>query len=139
MRRTRRSPHVRPARRNVSAALLGALTLTGAFAGPAGAAAGPTPITSPYVQAAADVSATGVLLRAKNVDWVRHVHTGRYCVNVGDEVNLEFSVVQVELPNTNRRSFSTAPNSLCGENAVTVYTYDLRGSYVDNPFTVAVL
>ncbi|WP_329312331.1 hypothetical protein OG723_01945 [Streptomyces sp. NBC_01278] len=118
--------------------LLVAVAVTGSFAVPA-AADGPTPITSPYVQAAADVSADGALKRAKNIDWVRHVDTGRYCVNVSDQVNVAFSVVQVELPNSNRRSFSAAPNPVCGANTVTVYTYDLKGSYVDNPFTVAVL
>ncbi|MGE7386886.1 hypothetical protein ACQKM2_15530 [Streptomyces sp. NPDC004126] len=116
-----------------------AAAVTAALAVPAGAAAAdPRPITSPYVQAAADVTASGVLLRAKNIDWVRHVNTGRYCVNVSEEVNLAFSVVHVELPNSNRRSFSTAPNALCGPDTVTVYTYDLGGNYVDNPFTVAV-
>ncbi|MFG2621272.1 hypothetical protein ACGFXC_27020 [Streptomyces sp. NPDC048507] len=119
--------------------LIAAATLTGTLAGPAAAAAEPGPITSPYVQAAADVSATGVLRRAKNINWVRRFDTGRYCVNVSDRVNLAFSVVQVELPNTNRRSFSTAPSTTCGANAVTVYTYDLDGGYVDNAFTVAVL
>ncbi|MFD7626741.1 hypothetical protein ACFV7Q_12025 [Streptomyces sp. NPDC059851] len=118
--------------------LLAAAALTGPLAVPA-AAANPTPITSPYVQAAADVTAAGVLKRAKNIDWVRHVNTGRYCVKVSNQVNLAFSVVQVELPNSNRRSFSTTPNAICGTNAVTVYTYDLNGNYVDNPFTAAVL
>ncbi|MEF2529838.1 MULTISPECIES: hypothetical protein [Streptomyces] len=118
--------------------VLAAAALTGALAVPA-AAADPAPITSPYVQAAADVSPSGVLRRAKNIDWVRHIDRGRYCVNVGDQVNLAFSIVQVELPNSNRRSFSTAPNAVCGTNSVTVYTYDLNGSYVDNAFTVAVL
>ncbi|MEV7617607.1 hypothetical protein [Streptomyces sp. NPDC089799] len=117
--------------------LLSSAALIGAIAAPA--AADPVPITSPYVQAAADVSAAGVLKRAKNIDWVRHIDTGRYCVNIGDRVNVAFSVVQVDLPNSNRRSFSTLPNPVCGTNAVTVYTYDLRGSYVDNPFTVVVL
>ncbi|MFI7359328.1 hypothetical protein ACIBTP_36025 [Streptomyces avidinii] len=117
-----------------------AVALTGALAVPAtaAAAADPRPITSPYVQAAADVSASGALRRAKNIDWVRHVNTGRYCVNVSEEVNLAFSVVSVELPNSNRRSFSTTPNGVCGPDAVTVYTYDLRGNYADNPFTVVV-
>ncbi|WP_327266373.1 hypothetical protein OG444_37700 [Streptomyces sp. NBC_01232] len=116
-----------------------ALALTGALAAPAAAAAAdPRPITSPYVQAAADVSAAGALKRAKNIDWVRHVNTGRYCVNVSEEVNLAFSVVHVELPNSNRRSFSTDPNSTCGPDSVTVFTYDLNGNYVDNPFTVTV-
>lgn len=117
-----------------------AAVVTGALAAPAGAAAAadPRPITSPYVQAAADVAASGTLLRAKNIDWVRHVNTGRYCVNVSEEVNLAFSVVHVELPNSNRRSFSTTPNALCGPDSVTVYTYDLGGGYVDNPFTVTV-
>ncbi|MEU2392828.1 hypothetical protein [Streptomyces sp. NPDC007369] len=118
--------------------VIAAVALTGWAAAPA-AAADPTPITSPYVQAAADVTATGVLKRAKNIDWVRRVNTGRYCVHIDDRVNLAFSVVQVELPNSNRRSFSTTPNPVCGTNAVTVYTYDLKGSYVDNAFTVAVL
>ncbi|MFJ9641488.1 hypothetical protein ACWEPM_19015 [Streptomyces sp. NPDC004244] len=118
--------------------LLAAVALTGSAAVPA-AAADPTPITSPYVQAAADVTAAGVLKRAKNVSWVRHVNTGRYCVHVDAQVNLAFSVVQVELPNSNRRSFTTAPNAVCGTNAVTVNTYDLNGNYVDNAFTVAVL
>ncbi|MEU6312163.1 hypothetical protein [Streptomyces sp. NPDC047014] len=117
-----------------------AVVLTGALAAPAAAvAADPMPITSPYVQAAADVSASGALRRAKNIDWVRHVNTGRYCVNVSENINLAFSVVQVELPNTNRRSFSTAPNSVCGPDSISVYTYDLNGNYVDNAFTVAVL
>ncbi|MEU8776807.1 hypothetical protein [Streptomyces sp. NPDC048606] len=116
-----------------------ALALTGALAAPAAAApADPRPITSPYVQAAADVTASGALRRAKNIDWVRHVNTGRYCVNVSEEVNLAFSVVHVELPNSNRRSFSTDPNSVCGPDSVTVFTYDLNGNYVDNPFTVTV-
>ncbi|MFJ3881625.1 hypothetical protein ACIPW5_29785 [Streptomyces sp. NPDC090077] len=116
-----------------------AAAVAGALAAPAVAApADPRPITSPYVQAAADVTASGVLQRAKNIDWVRHVNTGRYCVNVSSEVNLAFSVVHVELPNSNRRSFSTEPNSLCGPDTVTVRTYDLHGSYVDNPFTVTV-
>ncbi|MFK0259443.1 hypothetical protein [Streptomyces sp. NPDC090445] len=117
--------------------VLAAVALTGWAAVPA--AADPTPITSPYVQAAADVTAGGVLKRAKNVDWVRRVNTGRYCVHIDHRVNLAFSVVQVELPNSNRRSFTTTPNAVCGTNAVTVYTYDLNGSYVDNAFTVAVL
>ncbi|WP_331728185.1 hypothetical protein [Streptomyces sp. NBC_00158] len=116
-----------------------AAAVTGVLAAPAGAAAAdPRPITSPYVQAAADVSGSGTLLRAKNIDWVRHVNTGRYCVNVSEEVNLAFSVVHVELPNSNRRSFSTTPNATCGPDTVTVFTYDLNGNYVDNPFTVAV-
>ncbi|RSS35929.1 hypothetical protein EF912_35840 [Streptomyces sp. WAC07061] len=116
-----------------------AAAVTTALAVPAAAAAAdPRPITSPYVQAAADVSASGVLQRAKNIDWVRHVNTGRYCVNVSEGVILAFSVVHVELPNSNRRSFSTTPNSLCGPDAVTVYTYDLNGTYVDNAFTVTV-
>ncbi|MFG2339465.1 hypothetical protein [Streptomyces yangpuensis] len=116
-----------------------AVVMAGALAAPANAAAAdPRPITSPYVQAAADVSGSGALLRAKNVDWVRHVNTGRYCVNVSEQVNLAFSVVHVELPNSNRRSFSTTPNAVCGPDSVTVYTYDLRGNYVDNPFTVTV-
>lgn len=120
--------------------LLAAAASVGAFAVPAAAAPPtPTPITSPYVQAAADVTSGGLLRRAKNIDWVRHVDTGRYCVNVSDQVNLAFSVVLVELPNSNRRSFSTTANPVCGANSVTVYTYDLNGSYVDNPFTVAVL
>ncbi|MFJ3202666.1 hypothetical protein [Streptomyces sp. NPDC086989] len=118
--------------------LLAAVAVTGSLAVPA-AAADPTPITSPYVQAAADVTAAGVLKRAKNIDWVRHIDTGRYCVNVSDQVNVAFSIVQVELPNSNRRSFSTAASSVCGANTVTVFTYDLKGSYVDNPFTVAIL
>jgi hypothetical protein len=118
--------------------VLAAAALTGWAAAPA-AASDPTPITSPYVQAAAEVTAGGVLKRAKNVAWVRRVNTGRYCVHIDDQVNLAFSVVQVELPNSNRRSFSTTPNPVCGTNAVTVYTYDLNGSYVDNAFTVAVL
>ncbi|MEV7558530.1 hypothetical protein [Streptomyces sp. NPDC089795] len=116
------------------------VALTGALVVPAAAAptADPRPITSPYVQAAADVAASGALLRSKNIDWVRHVNTGRYCVNVSSEVNLAFSVVSVELPNSNRRSFSTTPNRVCGPDAVTVNTYDLRGNYADNPFTVVV-
>ncbi len=116
-----------------AAALIGTLAVPGAAA-----AADPRPITSPYVQAAADVAASGTLRRAKNIDWVRHVNTGRYCVNVSEEVNLAFSVVHVELPNSNRRSFSTAPNAVCGPDSVTVYTYDLNGNYVDNAFTVTV-
>ncbi|KOV12697.1 hypothetical protein ADK91_09170, partial [Streptomyces sp. XY511] len=112
-----------------------AVVMAGALAAPSNAAAAdPRPITSPYVQAAADVSASGALLRAKNVDWVRHVNTGRYCVNVSEQVNLAFSVVHVELPNSNRRSFSTTPNATCGPDSVTVFTYDLNGTYVDNPF-----
>ncbi|MFI1650945.1 hypothetical protein ACH4XT_28940 [Streptomyces avidinii] len=126
--------------RRLIPALPVAVALTGALAVPAtaAAAADPRPITSPYVQAAADVTASGALRRAKNIDWVRHVNTGRYCVNVSEEVNLAFSVVSVELPNSNRRSFSTTPNGVCGPDAVTVYTYDLRGNYADNPFTVVV-
>ncbi|MET9609324.1 hypothetical protein ABZZ17_30395 [Streptomyces sp. NPDC006512] len=119
--------------------LFAAAALTGTLAVPAAAAADPAPITSPYVQAAADVTATGVLKRAKHINWVRRFDVGRYCVNVSDRVNVAFSVVQVELPNSNRRSFSTAPSATCGANAVTVYTYDLNGRYVDNAFTVAVL
>ncbi|GGQ39602.1 hypothetical protein ACIRSJ_20075 [Streptomyces virginiae] len=120
-------------------ALPAAVVMAGALAAPSNAAAAdPRPITSPYVQAAADVSASGALLRAKNVDWVRHVNTGRYCVNVSEQVNLAFSVVHVELPNSNRRSFSTTPNATCGPDSVTVFTYDLNGTYVDNPFTVTV-
>ncbi|MEW2585321.1 hypothetical protein [Streptomyces virginiae] len=120
-------------------ALPAAVVMAGALAAPSDAAAAdPRPITSPYVQAAADVAGSGALLRAKNVDWVRHVNTGRYCVNVSEQVNLAFSVVHVELPNSNRRSFTTTPNATCGPDAVTVYTYDLNGTYMDNPFTVTV-
>ncbi|MFD8790857.1 hypothetical protein [Streptomyces vinaceus] len=116
-----------------------AAALVGVLATPA--IADPVPLNAPYAQAAAEVSATGVLLKAKNVDEVRKTGLGRYCVKVDDSIDLARSLVQVERINADRRTYQTTPSPTC-ENAastITVWTYTSAGQFIDGSFTVAVL
>ncbi|MGP3637541.1 hypothetical protein ACTU45_30085 [Streptomyces sp. 24-1644] len=126
--------------RKLATVLASAAVLMGCLAAPAVAA--PEPITSPYAQAAADVQGDGTLLRAKNIDAVRRIDVGRYCVKVNNTVDVSKSIVQVELPSHLTRTYTTSPTPECGNAANTVYvrTFTTGGAaYIDIPFTVAVL
>ncbi|MFD6891411.1 hypothetical protein [Streptomyces sp. NPDC059957] len=114
-----------------------------AFAGvlTAPAAASATPINSPYVQAAADVSAGGALLRDKKIVSVTKPATGQYCVRVAPDVDVANSVVQVELYDAFERTFRIAPTPQCGNaaNTITVLVWNNNGgTAVDARFIASV-
>ncbi|MFD9632658.1 hypothetical protein [Streptomyces violascens] len=113
-----------------------AATFAGVLAAPAIASA--TPITSPYVQAAAD----GALLREKRIKSVTRPATGQYCVKVDAGVDVANSIVQVELYDAYRRTVRITPTSQCGNaaNTITVLMWTHDGTAAtDARFTAAVL
>ncbi|MFE7572834.1 hypothetical protein ACFU76_38885 [Streptomyces sp. NPDC057539] len=118
--------------RRLVPAKLSAAALVGVLATPAVAA--PEPITSPYAQAAAEVRGSdGALLRAKNIDEVRKVGTGRFCAKVNDAVDVSKSIVQVELPSAYYRTYNQKLTTQCGnaDNTITVATLDHSIKHID--------
>ncbi|WP_326715475.1 hypothetical protein OG758_46720 [Streptomyces sp. NBC_01474] len=82
--------------RRMPLTLLMAAAATVALASPA--VADPTPIYAPYAQAAASVSASGELLRSKNVDTVTQPLPSVYCVHISDpNISLAESVITATL------------------------------------------
>ncbi|MFC4531539.1 hypothetical protein [Sphaerisporangium dianthi] len=71
---------------------------------------------SPYAQAAAAVRAIGTLAYGKNIVSVSRPFTGRYCVRVGNDVDLSTEVVLVTPWNDLNKTYGvwTAPHPLCG-------------------------
>ncbi|MFD7084937.1 hypothetical protein [Streptomyces sp. NPDC059918] len=119
--------------------MLAVAAFGGVLAAPAAASA--TPITSPYVLAAADVSPSGALLQDKKIAAVTKPSTGVYCVRVAPDVDVANSVVQVELYDAYERTFRIPPTGQCGNaaNIITVFVWkDNVGTAQDARFIASV-
>ncbi|MCX5377006.1 hypothetical protein [Streptomyces sp. NBC_00091] len=100
------------------------------------------PLDAPYTQAAAEVSSTGELLKAKNITESRRASLGVCCVTVGpDPVNLpEALVLAGNGPTGGSVHTFVTPNPNCGNaaNTILVLVRSSTGAAADAPFTVAV-
>jgi hypothetical protein len=115
--------------RRILAVLVPAAALVGVLAAPA--TADPQPIHAPYAQAAAKVSASGELTKAKHVISVTKPDTGTYCVKVDRRIDLSESVVQATASYWYTAIAAYAhPTKVCGNkaNTVLVRTTKVNGS-----------
>ncbi|GII62193.1 hypothetical protein Skr01_22780 [Sphaerisporangium krabiense] len=96
----------------------GALAAAAVLAPAAAQAAGP----SPYAQAAAAVKGNGTLAYGKNIVSVSRITAGRYCVQVGKDIDLSKEVVQITLWNDFGKTVGAfmPPQSACKNEPSTI-------------------
>ncbi|MCF6467259.1 hypothetical protein FAF44_02380 [Nonomuraea sp. MG754425] len=99
-------------------------------------------IDAPYAQAAAIVLKDGTLHFDKNIESVRRVGTGRYCVKVDRVVDVTNKTPVQATARTGARAISAfnwkSPVCNSEDNTVIVYTYNLEGHGADSDFYLTI-
>lgn len=120
--------------RRIAAFVLG--TAIAAALAPAAAQAGEIP--APSTRAAAELSASGTLLKEKNIDKAWRADTGKYCVTLADEVPVDEVVIQINPRQYRTSTYTTKPAPWCDReaNTVTIGLQDREGNYANGGLTL---